>query len=568
MVKAVVVEDVWWRYEGRREPVLKGVSLEVEEGEFVAIMGPSGAGKTTLILTLNGTIPQRIPGEFRGKVEILGMETASHDVPELAKRVALVFEDPEIQFVMSTVEDELVLGLEPLGLSKEEIAERVQWALDLVGLSKDFLDRTPNQLSGGEKQRVAIATALARQPELLVLDEPTSDLDPKGKEEVVRAIRRLRDELRLTVVLVEHEAEYVAEFADRVVIIDGGRVMMEGEPEIIFRMVDQLKSRGVYPPEVVELAVKVGIDHDIRGVEDIASIISGMIVGVSDVDKSEFREEERGNVILECRDVHYTYPGGIRALRGVSLKVRGGELIALVGPNGSGKTTLAKVMAGLLKPSRGEILLQGRPLQSYRRLELSALVGYVCQNPDHQIFNQRVYDEIAFGLRLRRVPEEEVEEMVKNALRTFGLEGLEDEHPFFLSKGEKRRLALASIYVLDPRIMIVDEPTTGQDMGFSEKLMALLRKIVGEGRSVIVITHSIPLASRYADRMIVLKDGKVIADGDPRAVLQSDAASEGRLVTPQIFRLYKRLGLDSRYAPLSVEEFLCRVKLRKGLYLG
>lgn len=230
MSKAAVVENVWWRYEGRSDYALKGLSLEVERGEVLAVMGHSGAGKTTLALALTGIIPQRVPGAFKGRVEVLGMSTIKADVTEIAKRAAIVFEDPEIQFVMSTVEDEIALALEPLRIGREEMKERIVWSLELVGLDRSFLGRFPLQLSGGEKQRVAIAAAVAREPELLILDEPTSDLDPAGKEEVVAAIRRLRDQLDTTVVLIEHEPEYVAEFADRVAVIKEGRVALDGEP--------------------------------------------------------------------------------------------------------------------------------------------------------------------------------------------------------------------------------------------------------------------------------------------------------------------------------------------------
>lgn len=558
MSKAVAVKDLWWKYVGRSDYALRGLSLEVERGEMLAVMGHSGAGKTTLALALTGIVPQRVPGEFRGRVEVLGMSTLTTDVAEIAKRVAIVFEDPEIQFVMSTVEDEIALALEPLRLAREEMRERIEWSLELVGLDRSFLGRSPLQLSGGEKQRVAIAAAVAREPELLVLDEPTSDLDPLGKEEVVAAIRRLRDELDATVVLIEHEPEYVAEFADRVVVLREGRVELEGEPAEVFSRLEELRGCGVSPPEVSQLSLELGLKPVCR-FEQALELLKPVVRGFRRV---EFEERNaRGDKLIECRDVHFTYPGGVQALRGASLEVRSGELIALVGPNGGGKTTLAKVMCGLLKPSAGEVRVMGRRVEEYDRLTLSSLVGYVYQNPDHQIFNKTVYEEVAFGLRLRGLPESEVRERVLRALEIFGLKGLEGEHPFFLSKGEKRRLALASVYVLDPKVLIVDEPTTGQDMRFNENLFATLRKLAGEGRAAVVITHSIPLAARYADRFVVVKDGRVIADGPPRRVLTLPAAEEGKLTKPQVLRLALALGLDAGSPPLSVEEFKKVVEL-------
>ena len=561
MSKAAVVENVWWKYEGRSDYALRGLSLEVERGEVLAVMGHSGAGKTTLALTLTGIIPQRVPGAFKGRVEVLGMSTLKADVTEIAKRAAIVFEDPEIQFVMSTVEDEIALALEPLRIGREEMRERIVWSLELVGLDKSFLDRSPLQLSGGEKQRVAIAAAVAREPELLILDEPTSDLDPAGKEEVVAAIRRLRDELDTTVVLIEHEPEYVAEFADRVAVLKEGRAALDGEPGEVFSKVDELKGCGVYPPEVSEISANLGLGPLYR-FDQAFELLKASVKGFRN---HSFEERNSfGSTLVECRDVHFTYPNGVRALKGVSLVILSGELVALVGPNGGGKTTLAKVMGGLLKPSAGEVRVLGRRVEEYDRLTLSSLVGYVYQNPDHQIFNKSVYEEVAFGLRLRRLPEKEVRERVSRALELFELKGLEGEHPFFLSKGEKRRLALASVYALDPKVLIVDEPTTGQDMRFNEILFTALKKLTDEGRAVVVITHSIPLAARYADRFVVVKDGKIIASGSPRRVLTSPAVEEGKLTKPQVLRLAQALGFDTNVAPLSVEEFVKVVEVARA----
>ncbi|MCC6065845.1 MAG: energy-coupling factor ABC transporter ATP-binding protein [Thermofilum sp.] len=322
-----------------------------------------------------------------------------------------------------------------------------------------------------------------------------------------------------------------------------------------------MKGCGVYPPEVSEISADLGLGSVYR-FDQALELLKASVKGFrsySFVERNSF-----GSTLIECRDVHYAYPNGVRALKGVSLEIRGGELVALVGPNGGGKTTLAKVMGGLLKPSAGEVRVLGRRVEDYDRLTLSSLVGYVYQNPDHQIFNKSVYEEVAFGLRLRKLPEKEVREKVSRALELFELKGLEGEHPFFLSKGEKRRLALASVYALDPKVLVVDEPTTGQDMRFNEILFTVLKRLTDEGRAVVVITHSIPLAARYADRFVVVKDGKVVASGSPRRVLTSSAAEEGRLTKPQVLRLALALGLDSNVAPLSVEEFVKVVEVARA----
>ena len=556
---SVEVKGVWWRYRGSGDYVLRGVDLRVGEGEFLVVMGRSGAGKTTLLLTINGVIPSRLPGEFKGEVRVAGSKVSDMDVAEVAGYVSTVFEDPEIQFVMSTVEDEVVLGLEALGLPREEIKDGLEWALDLVGLGPEFLGRNPYQLSGGEKQRVAIAAALARKPRVLLLDEPTSDLDPVGKEEVVGAIRRLREELGITIIMVEHNPEIVYEFADRVAVLSGGRIVAEGEPlEVLGNF--ELKREGAYPPQVVEVARGLGL-NGARTEEEVVRAIRSRGFTRREVEFGVGRGE--GRVIVSCRGVRHVYEDGVVALRGVNLDLRSGELVSVVGPNGSGKTTLAKVIAGLIEPTKGEVLIEGKPLRSYDRQTLSSIVGYVYQNPDHQIFNQTVFDEVAFGLRIRGVREGEVEERVRRALAVFGLEGKEGEHPFFLSKGERRRLALASVYVLDPKVLIVDEPTTGQDMVFNEKLFELLRGLAGEGRCVVVITHSTDLAFKYSDRVVVLKGGLVLADEHPRRLLtMDDVLAEADLVAPSSTRIYRALVPADPDVPLTPEEFLEKVLLR------
>ncbi|MEM4852111.1 MAG: energy-coupling factor transporter ATPase [Thermofilum sp.] len=536
---AVEVRGLKWRYRGSKDYVLRGVDFKVEKGSFTAITGPSGAGKTTLVLALTGVIPQRLPGSFEGEVKVLGMSTAERDVAEIARKVGVVFEDPEIQFVMSSVEDELLLSLQTLDLDPEEARERVLWALDLVGLGKDFLSRQPHQLSGGEKQRVAIAAAVAREPELLILDEPTSDLDPAGKEEVVQALESVRVSLDATVVMVEHEPELIEKFADWLLVLDEGRVAMEGTPREVYSRLEEAKKHAAYPPEHYELAAAAGLKPPAK--RELYELVS---LGFSLDGVCAFHEPRGGGeTVAEARSVRFSYPGGTEALKGVSLKLRRGELVALMGPNGSGKTTLAKVFAGLLKPSSGEVIVQGKPVSSYSRLELSSLVGYVYQNPQHQLFCQSVFEEVAFGLKLRGVKGRELERRVSEALSLFGLEELRDEHPFFLSKGEKRRLALAGVYVLEPVLLIVDEPTTGQDRRFSDQLLNALRGLAESGRSVLVITHSVEHALRFADRLVVMSGGRVVADGAPAEVLADDAVvGEARLRRPLRVELCKRIA--------------------------
>ncbi|ABL78504.1 ABC transporter ATP-binding protein [Thermofilum pendens] len=522
-MRVVEIEGLKWRYRGSPHYALNGVNLGVEKGEFLAITGLSGAGKTTLVLSILGIIPQRLPGEFSGKVKVLGLSTLSTDVTIIAQRVGVVFEDPEIQFVMGTVEDEVALSLEAMGLPPEEVRERTLWALELVGLGAGFLQRNPSQLSGGEKQRVAIASAVAKEPELLILDEPTSDLDPAGKEEVVSAIESLRRQLDVTIVMVEQEPDIIYRFADRVVVLEKGRVALEGTPRELYHRMEELRRLSLRPPELYELCRAAGLREP--SLEELVRLAEKGLLDGSVCGEPRGR---RGGLeeVVRVQGVTHVYPGGIRALDNVTLTLYSGELVALMGPNGSGKTTLAKVIAGLVRPTSGRVLVRGRDVSSYGRLELSSIVGYVYQNPQHQLFCQSVYEEVAFGLRLRGAGEGEVRKAVDEALRLFNLEGKAEEHPFFLSKGEKRRLALASVYALNPSVLIVDEPTTGQDRAFSEYLFSTLRRLAEEGKAVVAITHSVDLASAYADRVVVMCGGRIVADGEPDSVLADPGVAE------------------------------------------
>ena len=542
---AIEVNSLWWKYKGRRRFVLKGVSLRVEKEEILGIMGPSGSGKTTLCLTLNGIIPQRIPGEFKGEVKVFGKSILEYDVSEIANDVGLVLEDPEVQFVMSTVEDEIVLGLEKFNMSREEILERLRWALELVNLPMSYLNKRPLELSGGEKQRVAIASIIALRPRILVLDEPTSDLDPKGKKEIFEALWRIRDELGITVIIVEHESEFLARFVDRIVVLSEGRILLEGTPEEVFSKVDKIRRYGIRPPQVTEIGYHLKLNPLPLNLEEFISLFTKRYKRneikplMNAISSSIIPSNE---VVIECHNVHFTYPDGTRALNGVNLEVRRGEFLAIVGPNGSGKTTLAKIMCGLLKPTKGKVLIFNEEPWRTPRRTMCRRVGYVFQNPDHQLFNQKVFDELAFGLRILGTESTEVKTKVELLLKTLKLRELKDEHPFFLSKGERRRLALGSVLALEPEVLIVDEPTTGQDYGMCFELMNLLKKYNESGKTVILISHSIPLIVEYVNRLVVMCSGKVIADGDPHEVLSNDeVVKKAHLLVPQVMLVSKEL---------------------------
>jgi len=567
---AVVIEDLWYSYPASKEPVLKGINLKIREGEFLAIMGRTGAGKTTLCLTLNGIIPHVMLGKKKGKVRIYDRDTDEYTVPEMVDLVGMVFQDPEAQIIGMTVESDVAFGPENLGLSEEEIHRRIERSLEIVRL-KGFEERFPFTLSGGQKQRLAIASTLALEPKVLVLDEPTSELDPVGKEEVFKVIDEMKEKLNLTIIMVSHDSERVASFADRVVVLDNGEIVMEGPPEDVFIRREELLAHGVRPPEVVELEARLrekGIS--VEPTLDVNEMVSRLAMllekrGVpslpqraAQVSGSGSAEESEEELVIKVEGLWHIYPGGVEALKGIDLEIRRGEFVALIGQNGSGKTTLVKHFNGLLKPTKGVVYVKGIDTRTATVAELARHVGYVFQNPDHQLFAETVREEIMFGLVNLGVPEGEREERMKMALKAVGLEGFEDSYVFSLGKGQRQKLATASVMALQPEVLVVDEPTTGMDWSGAESMMSLLRDLNKRGHTIIVITHDMTLVARYARRVVVLADGKKIWDGPASEIFAQDEVLERAFITPPQINLVAR-GLSDFGIPRgvrTVEEFV------------
>lgn len=558
---------------GEPIPVLRGINLEVERGEFVSIMGPTGVGKTTLCLALNGIVPQSTGGTIRGEVVVAGLNTRQHPVPELAAQVGIVFQDPESQFFNMTVEDEVAFGPESLGLDPREIRERVDWALTVVGMAQ-HRQRSPFQLSGGEKQRVAIAAVLAMTPRILVLDEPTSGLDPMGKAEVFRVIWELKQQKQMTIVLVEQESEKIAEFSDRVVVLRDGKVALVDTPDRVFAQVELMHEIGLAVPQVSELAHLFNARHNtcyaFTSLEDAYRALVPQIAhcqsSISNPQSpiSNLRSQAPAIVV---QDLWYSYGGEVAALRGIDLEIEDGDYVAVIGQNGSGKTTLVKHFNGLLKPTRGRVLVAFPPRGGDRRGlrdtagltvgQLAQTVGYVFQNPDHQIFCDTTRQELAFGPRNLGLPEAEVERRVEEALARFGLEQYADSPPALLGYGLRRKIGVAAVYTMRPHIFILDEPTTGLDWRGTMELMELIGEMHRQGHTIILVTHDMKLVAEFSQKCLVLREGRVLAYDETRAVFRrSEVLRETQIEPPQVTALAQRMapyGMPDDV--LSVEEF-------------
>jgi energy-coupling factor transport system ATP-binding protein len=541
---AIELDGVAFTYDGSREPALRDVDFVQRRGEFVALMGRTGAGKSTMCFTLNGLVPRFFPGSFGGTVRLNGSDIASRRVGELVETLGLVFQDFETQLFSSDVESEVAFALESLLVPRSEMDARIQEALEAVRLAY-VAGRDPATLSGGEKQRLAIASVLAARPEILVLDEPTTDLDPVGRADVLAVVAGLRAQGK-TALMAEHGTEEVAG-ADRLLVLADGAVAYDGSPEELLSAPERTWELGIRPLDMPALFETIGHEERPLGVEAAAELLRAGGWGVDEARLGEVRAadvaraQQYGDVIVSIRDVSFSY-NGHDALRGVSLDVRQGEFVAILGQNGCGKTTLAKHLNGLLQPGDGAVLVRGQATTEVAVAELARTVAYVFQNPDHQIFMDRVEDEVAFGPRNLGVPADETGDRVREALEAVDLVGYEDRNPFVLTKGERQRVAVASALAARPQVIILDEPTTGLDGVQQKSMMDLLRRLNEAGHTIIVITHSMWGASTYAHRVVLMSGGRTLADAPVREVFgDAELLAQASLRQPDICALSRAL---------------------------
>ncbi|MEW6618661.1 MAG: energy-coupling factor transporter ATPase [bacterium] len=554
---AIKVKNVSFAYQDMHYNVLNKMSLDVQQGSLVVIMGKSGAGKSTLCRVLNALIPKFYNGLFYGTVEILNELTVEKKVFEMAKDVGMVFQDFESQLFSTNVELECAFGPENFSVSREEINQRIRESLFKVGLT-GFERRNSTTLSGGEKQRLAIASILAMKPTILVMDEPTTDLDPLGKSEIFAICSLLKEE-GVTLFLVEHEIE-LAYYADKIILMDRGEIVLEGKSDEVLRKVTLLERCGIRPPQIPKLFQELRYKKKLPlNLEDAHQIFKEQnwqipegrynVLKWQDAKRTEFYQEP----VIEAANLEYTYPDGHNALAGIDLTIRQGEFVAILGQNGSGKTTLAKHFNGLLKPTKGNVLISGINTRRRKTSDLAKEVGFVFQNPDCQIFENTIFDEIAFGPRNLGVPEKEVSRRVYDALNAVQLEVYENDDPFALTKGEKQKLATAGVLACTPKIIILDEPTTGLDYYEILSIMNLLVELNKRGHTIIIITHCIWVAAEYAHRIIVLEKGKIIFDDIPRMVFKEETQlKNSHILVPEIISLSNIL---CNLTLLSVEEF-------------
>ena len=542
------LRDLTFTYRDAHTPALANLSLDLHAGDLLVVMGAGGAGKSTLCRCFNGIIPHFLKGTLDGTALVAGRDTRDMPVSESARHVGLVFQDFESQLFATNVELETAFGAESIGLPREEIAARVRHLLHLVGLSH-LTRRAPASLSGGEKQRLAIAASLAPSPAVLVLDEATSDLDPVGKMSIFQLARELaNDPAGRAVIFAHHDAEE-AVHATHVLLLSHGNPIAFGSPGQVLADVDLLSSNGVAPLAVTAAFAALGLDaRPLNEEEAVEHLLKqDMRIGDEAVSRWSDRDASRatayGKPVIEARGLTYAYGEGEPALSSVGLSIRRGEYVAILGQNGSGKTTLVKHFNGLLRPCEGEILIAGEPARDRSLRALAARVGYVFQNPDSQIFAATVLDEVAFGPRNFGLADDDVRTRVRESLDAVGFTGREAEDPFSLTKGERQRVAVASVLAGRPDALIFDEPTTGLDDRESRAMMALIDDLNRRGHTIVLVTHAMWLAAEYAHRVIVMQEGRILLDAPTRSAFsREDLLRRAAIIPPQIVRFSRRLG--------------------------
>jgi energy-coupling factor transport system ATP-binding protein len=557
----VDLRDITYTYEGETSPVINGVSLRVEPGEFVLILGPSGCGKSTLLNVLNGTIPHTLRGELGGHAVVCGKSVPDTKVTNFATEVGMVFQDPEAQIINTRVRDEVCFGLENLCRPADEIMARQSEALAYVGLP-DAGDLSIFDMSGGQKQRVSIAAVLAARPRLLVLDEPTANLDPAGMAEVFAVLHRLNREFGTTIIMVEHRVDELADRVTRVIMMDRGEVVFDGKPRAAFARRREGHSEeaetiatSAWFPQVSEFALELATAAGIAVAPDVmplnvteaVAFAEGVMARglVQSTAKPAAPESAApGEKLLSIRDLTFGYTRERPILKNVSLELETRSIVALLGQNGSGKTTLARALIGINPVERGTVYLGDRDISDLGPREISAEIGYVFQNPDHQFVTDQIDEEVAYGLKVRGYAEDFIARRVDEVLDIVDLARYRHRSPFNLSLGERRRLSVATMLVLEPRLLVLDEPTIGQDHERAQHLMRLMDRLRERyATTILMITHDVRLVAEWADRAIALRGGGIAFDGEPEALFaQADLLKESALLPPPIFEVSKALA--------------------------
>ena len=560
---SIEIENLHFTYPSRNTPTLRGIDAEVDSKAFILLTGPTGCGKSTLLRTLNGLIPHASGGKLSGSVRVNGASVAEQPIAVTCQQVGLLFQNPEEQLFCIIVEDEIAFGLENQGLPSHEIDRRIDSALTRVGLA-GFRYRQIASLSSGQKQRVALACVCAMQPQILLLDEPTSYLDPQATLDILEIIRDLNRKLGITVIVAGHQVNEIAPLCSRVWLMNDGELISDLPIDQAFTDLERYSQLGVQVPELAQVAEQRGYSERPLTLDDAAQLFAS---SAQDSKQSQFHQTEISdrssgengladltpvltqanpvnpdNILAKVQNLSFRYPQtSIDVLKDISFQIKGGEVVAIMGANGSGKTTLLLHLIALLRPLVGQVLIKGQDIQRCKPRHLAGQVGIVFQNPDLLLQAATVSEEIAFGPKNFRLSRQEVEERLEEILLMFDLETLKAEAPYALSRGQRQRTAVAASFSLYPDLLLLDEPTTGQDYYHLQQLMQMLDSTMKtQNKTVIFCTHDVHLTLEYASRVLLLHRGELIFDGTPDAAFANpERLEQASLVPPLTMQLQR-----------------------------
>lgn len=556
MEKLIEFKDFSFQYKAQQEPTLRDINLIIYKGEKVLIVGPSGSGKSTLGQCLNGIIPNIYQGSHSGQLLIDGQEAFDLSIYEKSLLVSTVLQDTDGQFIGLSVAEDLAFALENDMESQELMQQKVADWSNRLELNQ-LLNHRPQDLSGGQKQRVSLAGVLIDESPILLFDEPLANLDPKSGQDTIDLIDRLHQQEGATTIIIEHRLEDVLyRQVDRIVLINEGQILFNGQPDQLLQT-KLLVENGIREP--LYLATLRAMGYSLEQANSLSSLSGLDLTGLQSVDLLLDREEVLAKPsLLEVKNLNFSYPQK-QALKDIHFTLYKGERLAIVGKNGAGKSTLAKALCGFLDVE-GDFIWQGQSIKDDSVKERAERVGYVLQNPNQMISQNMIFDEVALGLRMRGVGQEEIEKRVHKALEVCGLYSFRKWPISALSYGQKKRVTIASILVLEPEIILLDEPTAGQDERHYREMMDFLDELNRQGHTIVMITHDMQLMLDYSDRALVVVDGQIIADQSPAEIL-SDAAiiDKANLKETSIFHLAQRMGVD----PLALTNYYMQEERRK-----
>jgi energy-coupling factor transporter ATP-binding protein EcfA2 len=533
----IIFNDVSFSYAGSKTKALRNINLTISLGEIVLITGPAGSGKTTLCSCINGLIPHFHDGELQGEVYVGPYNTKKARVGGLASIVGMVFQDPESQLVTNSVVDEVAFGPENFGVSRDEINQRITDALHATRLT-GYEEREPHNLSGGEQQACVIAATYAMHPEIYVMDEPLANLDPAGRVYVLNLAIQVAKQRGRTLVIVEHALEEALPVVDRVIIMDQGRIIRDGPTAEVVEAGDI--PRVFKRPDLVRLADMLQLPADSYQPQSFAENLKQryQLKRIQPASKVVERKTQSSEPIIEFKDVSFSYNSELAALHHINLAIHDGEMVAILGRNGSGKTTLVRHVIGLNHPSHGKVCVLGKDVAETPTHQLAQHVGFCFQNPNHQIVSFNVRDEMTFGLKAHNIDPSEYEARIRESLEIVDMTDYLDTEVFDLGKGQKQRIALASVLTLKPRILVIDEPTTGQDPEMVDEIFSIIKRLNELGTTILLITHRIDYAAMFAQRAVVLQYGKISYDGPISGLLSNaDLMYDNSLDFPETTKL-------------------------------